>query len=166
MLDGTHGSEHFRVALAVRSSTELLAETEYIADIEMQVTSTEVNTGTQISSNMQGPAIRHATPDQVTVCACLGFLASNDMVTNSASIIPPVAGLNRSRHIVVPVQTLLPVSAGQKGRLRARGRRRIALIASYNLLELYSTPWLQDHIYWKKIVLLRADGQGGRSMCF
>lgn len=149
--------EHFRVALAVRSSTGLVAETEYVADIEMQVTSTDMNAGTQISSSTQGPPIRHATPDRIRTCACLGFLASNNMVTNSASIIPPVAGLNRARHIVVPVQTLLPVSAGQKGRLRARGRRRIALIASYNLLELYSTPWLQDLIYWKKIGLLRGD---------
>lgn len=157
IVDGTHGSEHFRVALALRSSAGLVAETEYVADIEMQVTSTDINAGTQISSSTQGPPIRLATPDQITTCACLGFLASNNMVTNSASIIPPVAGLNRSRHIVVPVQTLLPVSAGQKGRLRARGRRRIALIASYNLLELYSTPWLQDLIYWKKIGLLRGD---------
>jgi hypothetical protein len=157
MVDGTHGSEHFRVALALRSSSGLITETEYVADIEMQVTSTDINAGTQISSSMQGPPIRHATPNQITTCACLGFLASNNMVTNSASIIPPVAGLNRSRHIVVPVQTLLPVSAGQKGSLRARGRRRIALIASYNLLELYSTPWLQDLIYWKKIGLLRGD---------
>lgn len=157
MVDGTHGSEHFRVALALRSSTGLFAEIEYVADIEMQVTSTDTNAGTQISSSTQGPSIRHATPDQITTCACLGFLASNNMVTNSASIIPPVTGLNRSRHIVVPVQTLLPVNADQKGRLRARGRRRIALIASYNLLELYSTPWSQGLIYWKKIGLLRGD---------
>lgn len=149
--------EHFRVALAVRSSTGLLAETEHIADIEMQVTRNHTNPGTQISSSMQIPPVRHAAPDQVAACACLSFLASNNMVMDSASIIPPVAGLNRPRHIVVPVQTLLPVSAGQKGRLRARGRRRLALIASYNLLELYSTPWLQDHIYWKKIGLLRGD---------
>lgn len=157
MVDGSYAQEQFRVALAVRSSTGFLAETEYVADIGMQVSRTKTNAGTQISSSMQGAPIRHATPDQITTCACLGFLASNNMVTDSASIVPPVAGPNKSRHIVVPVQTLLPVNAGQKGRLRARGRRRIALIASWNLLELYSTPWLQDHIYWKKIGLLQGD---------
>jgi hypothetical protein len=157
MLDGTHAREHFRVALAIRSSTGLLAETEYIADIEMQITRTNTNAETQMSSAVQGLPIRHATPDQITKCACLGFLASNNMVMNSASIIPPIAGPNMPRHIIVPVQTLLPVNTGQKGRLRARGRRRIALIASYNLLELYSTPWLQDQVYWKRIGLIRGD---------
>lgn len=157
MVNGTYVREHFRVALAVRSSTGLLTEIEYVADIEMQVTRTDTNVGTQISSGGQAPAIRHATPDQITKCSCLEFLASNNMVTNSASIVPPVLGPKKPRHIVVPVQTLLPVNAGQKGRLRARGRRKIALIASWNLLGLYSTPWLQDHIYWKKIGLIRGD---------
>jgi len=157
LMDGTHTHEQFRVALAVRSGTGLVPETEYVADIEMQVIRTDTNAGTQISSGMQAAPIRRVTPNQITTCNCLGFLASNDMVTNAASIVPAVVGPNRSRHIIVPVQTLLPASAGQKGRLRARGRRKIALIASWNLLQLYSTPWLQDHIYWKKIGLIRSD---------
>lgn len=157
VVNGTCAREHFRVALAVRAGTGLVAETEYIADIEMHVTRTDTNTGTQIGSGMQNPPVRHAIPDQVMTCTCLGFLASNNMVTSSASIVPPIAGPNKSRHIIAPVQTLLPVNAGQKGRLRARGRRKIALIASWNLLELYSTPWLQDHIYWEKIGLIRRD---------
>jgi len=157
MVGGTCAREHFRVALAVRASTGPVAETEYIADVEMQITRTDTNTGTQISSGIQSPPIRHATPNQITTCACLGFLASNNMVTSSASIVPSIAGANRPRHIIAPVQTLLPVNAGQKGRLRARGRRKIALIASWNLLQLYSTPWLQDQIYWERIGLIRGD---------
>lgn len=157
VIDASYAQEHFRVALAVRSNAGHVAETEYIADIEMQVARTITNTAAQRNSGAQGTPISHATPDQIATCACLGFLASNNMVTNSASIVPSVAGPNKSRHIIVPVQTLLPVNAGQKGRLRARGRRRIALIASWNLLELYSTPWLQDQIYWKKIGLIQGD---------
>jgi hypothetical protein len=48
------------------------------------------------------------------------------MVISSALIMPPMTGPSKPRHIVVPVQTLLLVSVGQKGRLRAWGRRQIA----------------------------------------
>jgi hypothetical protein len=155
--DSTPAFEHFRVALAVRSSTGPVSEIEYIADIEMQIPSAGSTAESQPNSGTQGPPITRTTPVQITTCNCLGFLASNDMVTSSASIVPSVAGPRSSRHIIVPVQTLLPVAAGQKGRLRARGRRKIALMASWNLLQLYSTPWLQDHIYWNMIGLIRSD---------
>jgi hypothetical protein len=82
------------------------------------------------------------------------------MVISSALIMPPMTGPSKPRHIVVPVQTLLLVSVGQKSRLRAWGRRQIALMASWNLLRLYSTPWLQDHIYWNGIGLVQGQDVG------
>jgi hypothetical protein len=76
--------------------------------------------GIHTSSNRPG------VPGRVVACACLDFLARTDMVISSALIMPPMTGPSKPRHIVVPVQTLLLVSVGQKGRLRAWGRRQIA----------------------------------------
>jgi hypothetical protein len=39
-LDNTHAHEHYRIVLAVRSNVGLAAETEYVADIEMQIACT------------------------------------------------------------------------------------------------------------------------------
>jgi hypothetical protein len=154
-LDNTHAHEHYRIVLAVRSNAGFAAETKYLTDIEMQIACTGSDACTIQSSSIPRPI-----PDQIATCACLGFLASNNMVTSSASIMPPVAGPSIPRHTIVPVQTLLLVSVGQKGRLRARGRRQIALMASWNLLRLYSTPWLQDHVYWNGIGLIQGQDGG------
>jgi hypothetical protein len=159
-LDNTHAHEHYRIVLAVRSDVGLAVETKYVADIEMHIACTGSDACTMQSSSVPGSSSRRGIPDQIVTCACLGFLASNDMVTSSASIMPPVTGPSKPRHIVVPVQTLLPVRVGQKGRLRARGRRQIALMASWNLLRLYSTPWLQDHVYWNRIGLIQGQDGG------
>lgn len=150
--------EDFRVVLAIRSNVGPTTETEYVADVEMHIACSPTNAGTPNSPGALGT--RRGTPDQITTCACLGFLASNDMVTSSASIVPPIASPGKPRHVVVPVQTLLPVSVGQRGRLRARGRRQIALMASWNLLRLYSTPWLQDQLYWSGVGLIQSHDGG------
>jgi hypothetical protein len=159
-LDNTHAHEHYRIVLAVRSNIGLATETEYVADIEMQIACTGSDACTASTPGVHTSSNRPGIPGRVVTCACLDFLASNDMVLSSASIMPPMTGPSKPRHIVVPVQTLLPVSVGQKGRLRARGRRQIALMASWNLLRLYSTPWLQDHIYWNGIGLIQGHDGG------
>jgi hypothetical protein len=157
-LDNTQVHEHYRIVLAVRSNVGLAAATEYVADVEMHIGCTGSD-----ACKLQSSSV---VPNQTMTCACLGFLASNDMVTSSASIVPPVTSPSGARLTVVPVQTLLPVSVGQKGRLRARGRRQIALMASWNLLRLYSTPWLQDRIYWNGIGLIQGHDGGMIDMPF
>jgi hypothetical protein len=159
-LDNTHAHEHYRIVLAVRSNVGLAAETEYVADIEMQSACTGPDACTAPTPGIHTSSNRPGVPGRVVACACLDFLARTDMVISSALIMPPMTGPSKPRHIVVPVQTLLLVSVGQKGRLRAWGRRQIALMASSNLLRLYSTPWLQDHIYWNGIGLVQGQDVG------
>jgi hypothetical protein len=141
--------EDHRIVLASQSGSGQPVRVEYVADVEISIPFLEGRSGGQ--TNLLGG--QHWTNH----CTCLSFLASSGMVTDSASIVPPTPLSLTSRHNVIPVHTLLPVTSRQKRKLRARGKRHIALMASWSLLRLYSTPWLQDDLFQKEISFIRGD---------
>lgn len=138
--------ERHRIVLASQFRSGKSARLEYVADVEISVPAGQTNGKVKL-----GP--QHWT----SKCSCLAFLANSGVVTDSASILPVSSLPLALRHDVVSVQTLLPSFARQKGKLRARGRRHTALMASWSLLRLYSTPWLQTDLFQREISFIRGD---------
>lgn len=144
----TQTHEDHRIVLASHSMSGQSAQVQYIADVEISVPVSGGQSVGQVS--LVGQRRTHH-------CRCLAFLSTSGVVTNSASIMPPSALSLALKHNVVSVQTLLPTTTRQKGKLRARGRRKIALTTSWGLLRLYSTPWLQDDLFQREISFIRGD---------
>lgn len=141
------------MVLATRTVVATSSQTHYVAEIEVVNAMTGTAGVRRKLKNQQSPQSSGSDAE------CLKALIRSGMVTSSTSITTPSMPARQTRLSIIPVAALFPNKQGQKGKLRDKARRRIALVAASSLLQLYDTPWLPSPTFKNQIGLIRGtDG--------
>ncbi|KAK5726019.1 hypothetical protein LTR15_004210 [Elasticomyces elasticus] len=144
-----------RVILA---SSSLLAGTPHLlADVELTVAERDCKL---VTSQVLGLAEAVGTSQQVQAMECLTFLRTSD---NTASRTMTGRLPTTECPAIVSFDTV-QATPGQK--LRGCARRQIALVVASSVLQLYSTPWLQQRLQRNEIHILRASSGASVDLAF